>query len=71
MWEALKTWRERNGLTYAEAGERLGTSAQNVHRWETQGAVPRRAALEKIGAATNGEVPPSSFYATASASEAA
>ena len=37
---ALRAWREREGLTVAEAAERVSVAANTWHRWEKDGHAP-------------------------------
>jgi len=46
--DALKGWRVKHGFTQREAGAAIGTSAETVRGWESQGGVPRQPALGEI-----------------------
>ncbi len=56
-----KTWREREGLTQAEMGERLGVSQVAVGRYET-GRTPKEPVMIRIIKVTKGEVTPNDYY---------
>ncbi len=56
--DQLKHWRAREGLTQAQAAERLGVGRSSVQKWERDASseIPKWAALAV--AAVNGSLPP-------------
>ena len=51
--EAVKDWRERKGLTQADAAKKLGISVRTLQNWEIARNMPRgyglNALLNRIG----------------------
>jgi len=62
IWK-LKAWRTEQGLTQAEAGERVGVTRFCWMAWECGRKMPRYAEMIAIYVLTDGEVTPNDFYA--------
>lgn len=52
----LKDWRKRDGITQAQAANRIGVSVTTVSRWEAGEVVPRQQQMAAIRKATKGAV---------------
>lgn len=61
----LRDWRRAQGKTVDEVAADLAVSTDTVYRWEQGKLIPRRAAMARIGALTNGDVGPADFFGTA------
>ncbi|MCA0276295.1 MAG: helix-turn-helix domain-containing protein [Proteobacteria bacterium] len=59
----LTQYRQGKELSLEAFGTMVGASKSMVYKWEN-GVIPRRKYMDLIQAATNGEVPPSAWYAT-------
>lgn len=60
--EALKTWMAASGVTQAAFAARLGVSQGVVSMWASGRSIPSRQNIAAIAAATDGAVPPSSWF---------
>lgn len=52
----LKDWRKRDGITQAQAANRIGVSVTTISRWEAGEVVPRQQQMAAIRKATKGAV---------------
>lgn len=59
----LSEWRKKHDLTMVQAAERLGLSQASISRIEAGEQWPDRKTVEKIMAATDGEVGPNDLIA--------
>ena len=48
----LRAYRDREGLTQAALGKKLGVAATTVYRWEHKARAPRRRDLARISQVT-------------------
>jgi len=58
---ALRTYRQKKGLTLAEMAAVLSVTAATVQRWESGLRTPSLGAALRVQALTNGQVKPSDF----------
>jgi transcriptional regulator with XRE-family HTH domain len=54
--EAIKTARNKAGLTQKEVAEILGIDQRNVNQYESGNRIPREKMLDEIARATNAEI---------------
>lgn len=57
----LSAYRAQHNLTLAEIAGRVGVSVVTIHRWEARKARPSWRNLERLVAATDGQVTSSAF----------
>lgn len=57
----LKDWRKRDGITQAQAANRIGVSVTTISRWEAGEVVPRQQQMAAIRKATKGAVGAADF----------
>jgi transcriptional regulator with XRE-family HTH domain len=67
----LRTYRKQRRITLDEMGRAVGVTGVTVHRWETGKARPTLDAVERIEAATAGEVTARDFLRAPAAEAAA
>jgi transcriptional regulator with XRE-family HTH domain len=58
----LREYLRAENLTLVEFARRVGVHPITVHDWAAGKAIPRRASLARIAAATEGRVTAASFY---------
>ena len=52
----LRDWRKRDGITQAQAANRIGVSVTTISRWEAGEVVPRQQQLAAVRKVTRGAV---------------
>lgn len=65
----LRRWRKSEGLTLAEAGQKIGTSRQVWWGWETGRRRPNRHFMPKVRALTCGKVKADDFFSASALAE--
>lgn len=58
----LRNWRRLQGLSQAEAAEKLGVARRTWHQWEQGAIVPGPANMIELVTLTGGAVQPNDFY---------
>lgn len=59
----LKRWRALEGLSQAEAAQRVDVARRTWHQWEQGASIPDPAHMIRIVTLTQGAVVPNDFYA--------